>query len=94
MSSRSRSETQLKSWLLIILMVGLTVILTSTLDCKDSGLKKEVQIAADVNRDGKVEFRLDEKGKSRWTPERGAIFLNNNDSDQDTGAPDHADEVV
>ena len=94
MSSRLRSVTQLKSWLLIILMVGLTVILTSTLVCKNSGLKREVQIAADVNRDGKVEFRLDEQGKSRWTPERGATFLNNNDSDQNTRAPDHADEVV
>lgn len=84
---RFRSETQLKSWLLILLMVGLAVILTQTLVCKKSRPKRKVQIAADVNRNGKVEFRADEQGKNEWAPERGAAFLNNNDSDQDIRAP-------
>ncbi len=94
MISRLRSETQLKSWLLIFLMVGLTVILAQILVCKKPGSERQVQIAVDVNRNEKVEFRADEQGKSEWTPERGATFLNNNDSDQGTRAPDHTDEVV
>jgi protein-arginine deiminase len=54
----------------------------------------KVQIAADVNRDGKVEFGADNQGKNRWTLKSGAIFFNNNDSDQNTKKPDYADAVV
>ena len=53
-----------------------------------------VNLAADVNRDGVVDFGTDEAGEANWTARRGAVFMNNNDSDQDTGEPDHADEVV
>jgi protein-arginine deiminase len=52
------------------------------------------QIAADVNRDGKVEVGADNQGKNKWTLKRGALFFNNNDSDQDTKTPDYADAVV
>ncbi|UCC40589.1 MAG: hypothetical protein JSV96_03855 [Candidatus Aminicenantes bacterium] len=54
----------------------------------------KVQIAADVNRDGKVDFITDHSGKNQWTSTRGAIFFNNNDSDQNTHTPDHADDVI
>ena len=54
----------------------------------------KVNLAADVNRDGRVSFRTDERGEDNWTPKRGAIFLNNNDSDQNTGEPDNADRIV
>ena len=54
----------------------------------------EIRIAADVNRDGRVDFKSDEQGKDRWTLKRGAIFLNNNDSDQDNNVPDHTDDIV
>lgn len=54
----------------------------------------KVQIAADVNRDGKVDFVTDNSGKNQWTSTRGAIFFNNNDSDQNTHIPDHADDAI
>jgi protein-arginine deiminase len=53
-----------------------------------------VDLAADVDRDGTVDFDRDQAGEDLWEAERGATFLNNNDSDQDTGAPDHSDSVV
>lgn len=54
----------------------------------------KIQIVADVNRDEKVEFDSDNQGKNIWTSTRGAIFFNNNDSDQNSKEPDHADAVV
>ncbi len=56
--------------------------------------RKSVLISADVNRDGLVDFDSDLAGKSLWTFERGALFLNNNDSDTNSGYPDYADSVV
>jgi len=53
-----------------------------------------INIAADVNRDGVVDFARDAPGKAQWSWERGAVFLNNNDSDANSGQPDHADDVV
>jgi protein-arginine deiminase len=58
------------------------------------GSAPAVELAADVNRDGIVDFSADEAGEDAWTPRRGALFLNNNDDDQERGEPDHADEVV
>lgn len=55
---------------------------------------EEVNLAADVDRNGTVSFRTDDRGEDSWTLSRGAVFLNNNDSDQDTGEPDHADQFV
>ena len=57
-----------------------------------SGL--QVDLAADVDRDEVVDFDRDEAGEDSWTTDRGAIFLNNNDSDDDSGVPDHSDSVV
>ena len=54
----------------------------------------EVVITADVNRDGRVDFKTDEEGKEAWTYDRGAIFFNNSDSDQNAGKPDHVDQIV
>jgi protein-arginine deiminase len=58
------------------------------------GSGPQVDLAADVDRDGIVDFAADEAGEDDWTPARGAIFLNNNDSDAGSGKPDHADAVV
>ena len=58
------------------------------------GSEHRVDLAADVDRDEIVDFDRDEAGEDVWTADRGAIFLNNNDSDEDSGAPDHADAVV
>ncbi|MFB0565622.1 MAG: protein-arginine deiminase family protein [Candidatus Aminicenantaceae bacterium] len=88
-----RSKNQSNSRLFLVFMVGLAIFLSQVLVCKKSEPSK-VQITTDVNRDGKVEFRTDKQGKNEWTPERGAIFLNNNDSDQDTNEPDYADDVI
>ena len=54
----------------------------------------EVNLAADVDRNGRVSFRADDRGEDTWNASRGAIFLNNNDSDQNSGEPDNADAVV
>jgi protein-arginine deiminase len=53
-----------------------------------------VQLAADVDRNGIVEFALDDTGEDSWTTGRGAVFLNNCDSDQDSGVPDNSDNVT
>jgi protein-arginine deiminase len=50
-------------------------------------------IMGDTNRDGTVDA-ADAEGRSEWTAGRGAIFLNNNDSDDNTRDPDNLDEVV
>lgn len=51
-------------------------------------------MAADTDRDGCVDFEQDRIGADSWTHERGAVFLNNCDSDQNTGKPDCEDTVV
>lgn len=55
---------------------------------------QQIRITADVNRDGSLDSFRDDANEDQWTWERGAVFLNNNDSDQDSGEPDHADTVV
>ncbi|TET73038.1 MAG: hypothetical protein E3J44_01675 [Candidatus Aminicenantes bacterium] len=87
-------KNQLKGQFLLILIAGLTILLLQANSCQKSASAIEVQIIADVNRDGKVDFDEDNQGKNKWTSERGAIFFNNNDSDQNTKTPDHADAVV
>lgn len=83
------------SHILILLVSGMAFFLTlALLSSQDSSSLIKIQIVADVNRDGKVEFDSDELGKNNWTFKRGAIFLNNNDSDQNSKEPDHADSVV
>jgi len=84
----------LKGQFLFILVAGLTISFFQGDSSQKSASEIKVQIVADVNRDGKVEFEGDNKGKNTWTLERGAIFFNNNDSDQNTKTPDHADAVV
>lgn len=87
-------KNQFKAQFLLILGTGLTSLLLQAHSGQKSASEIKVQILADVNRDGKVEFDADNKGKNTWTLERGAIFFNNNDSDQNTKTPDHADAVV
>jgi hypothetical protein len=53
-----------------------------------------VDLAADVDRNGVVDFEADSAGEDQCTLMRGAIFLYNNDSDLASGAPDCADAVV
>ena len=80
---------------LIFLVAGMGVFLTQAfLSSQDSIPTIKIQIVADVNRDGKVEFDSDEFGKDNWTIQRGAIFFNNNDSDQNSKEPDHSDSIV
>ncbi len=83
------------SQVLIFLVAGMAIFLTqSLLSAQDSISPIKIQIVSDVNRDGKVEFNSDEFGKNIWSLTRGAIFFNNNDSDQNSKEPDHADTVV
>jgi len=94
MIRRLMEKNQFKGQFLLILVVGLTILFLQAHSSHKSASEIKVQIAADVNRDGKVEFDADNQGKNKWTSERGAIFFNNNDSDQKTKTPDHADAVV
>jgi protein-arginine deiminase len=94
MMQRLIGKNQSKGQFLLILVVGLTILLLQAHSNQKSSSLIKVQIAADVNRDGIVEFEADNVGKNTWTSERGAIFFNNNDSDQNTKTPDHADAVV
>jgi len=36
---------------------------------------EEVNLAADVDRNGTVSFRTDDRGEDSWTLSRGAVFL-------------------
>lgn len=55
----------------------------------------EVLLLADTNRDGVIDPATDaEHRNSPTSPADGALFLNNNDSDQSSGEPDWADAVV
>lgn len=94
MMQRLIGKKQLKGQFLLILAAGLTILLLQACSSQKFPSEIKVQIVADVNRDGKVEFDADSQGKNKWTSERGAIFFNNNDSDQNTKTPDYADTVV
>jgi protein-arginine deiminase len=87
-------KNQVKGQFLFILVMGLAILLLQAYSSQKSASEIKVLIVADVNRDGKIEFDADNQGKNKWTLERGAIFFNNNDSDQNTKMPDHADAVV
>jgi len=76
----------------LILFLFLFLLLSS--GCSNSRGEFEICMAADTDRDGQVDFELDRLGADTWTYERGAVFLNNCDSDQNTGKPDWADTVV
>ncbi len=90
MSTRE-SINQVSLFLVTVTAIFLSSVL-SRAQVPASNIK--IQIVSDVNRDGKVEFDSDNHGKDFWTPKRGAIFFNNNDSDQNSKEPDHADTVV
>jgi len=94
MMQRFIGKKQLKGQFLLILVAGLTILFLQADSSQKSASEIKVQIVADVNRDGRVEFDADNQGKNKWTSERGAIFFNNNDSDQNTKKPDYADAVV
>lgn len=51
-------------------------------------------VSADTNRDGTVDFEDDLIRRDTWTAARGAIFLVNNDSDDNSRVPDWDDDVV
>lgn len=53
-----------------------------------------LRIVADTDRDGVVDFETDSEGRDTWTPQRGAIFYNNNNDNDGSGKPDNEDEVV
>lgn len=83
------------SQILLFLVAGMAIFLTQVLPkAQVSASHIKIQIVADVNRDGKIEFDSDNQGKNIWTSKRGAILFNNNDSDQDSKEPDHADAVI
>jgi len=94
MMQRLIVKNQFKGQFLLILVAGLTILFLQAHSSQKSASEIKIQIAADVNRDGKVEFGADNQEKNKWTSERGAIFFNNNDSDQNTKKPDYADAVV
>lgn len=55
----------------------------------------DMLLLADTNRDGVIDPTTDAEHRNASTsPARGALFLNNNDSDQSSGEPDWADAVV
>ena len=86
---------KLISQVLLFLEAGMVIFLTQALsNAQVSASHIKIQIVSDVNRDGKVEFDSDNQGKNIWTSTRGAIFFNNNDSDQNSREPDHADAVI
>ncbi len=58
------------------------------------GSRAELEITADTDGDGLINFQMDGPGKNSWTMERGALFFNNNDSDLNTRKPDYADDAV
>lgn len=69
-------------------------ILCSTLLAICSVAAAQINLISDVNRDGAINAAHDETNEDSWTWELGAVFINNNDSDQNTGVPDHADNIV
>jgi protein-arginine deiminase len=89
--SHRKFDAKVSFFLGAVMVIFLAKIL---MDSQDSVSQIKIQIVADVNRDGKVEFDTDERGKTEWTIKRGAIFFNNNDSDQNSREPDHSDSVV
>jgi protein-arginine deiminase len=76
------------------LIFFLLLLLLFSSGCSNSRREFEICMVADTDRDGQVDFELDRLGADTWTQERGAVFLNNCDSDQNTGKPDWADSVV
>lgn len=62
--------------------------------CSDKKERIEISMAADTNRDGQIDLETDGIAADSWVIQRGAVFLNNCDSDQNTGKPDYADLVV
>jgi len=51
-------------------------------------------IVSDTNRDGKVSFTDDLEGRNTWTNQSGAVFMFNDDSDQNNGKQDCTDKTV
>jgi len=76
----------------LILLLLFFLLLNS--GCSNSRGEIEICMVADTDRNGQVNFDLDRLGADTWTQERGAVFLNNCDSDQGTGKPDWADTNV
>ncbi|MBN2246813.1 MAG: hypothetical protein JW755_13330 [Candidatus Aminicenantes bacterium] len=87
MIKRSSSKIELPLFFFLFL-----IFLCSGCTDKKNGIK--ISMAADTNRDGQVDLETDCIGANNWTIQRGAVFLNNCDSDQDIGVPDHADVIV
>lgn len=77
-----------------ILMYFFLFFLVLCNGCSDKKGRFEISMAADTNRDGNVDLETDGIEADIWTIQRGAVFLNNCDSDQNTGKPDFADMIV
>jgi protein-arginine deiminase len=56
--------------------------------------QEKLLMTGDTNRDGKVDFATDREGRNTWTDQRGAVFMFNNDSDQNNGKQDCSDKIV
>jgi len=56
-------------------------------------LVAQPMLLADTDRDGQTTI-ADAEGRDTWTRARGALFLNNNDSDDNDRLPDNMDEIV
>ena len=60
----------------------------------DINSQTKLLLTGDTNRDGKVDFASDPEGRNTWSDQRGAVFMFNNDSDQNNGKQDCSDKVV
>ncbi len=70
MMQRFIGQNQFKGQFLLILVVGLTILLLQAHSSQKDASEIKVQVVADVNRDGKVEFDADNQGKNKWTLEQ------------------------
>lgn len=77
-----------------LLIARIQLAVAAALVVSTPALSQTVQLTADVNRDGVLDAVADDAGEDSWSINRGAILLNNNDSDLNTNSPDHADAVV
>lgn len=57
-------------------------------------VEAQIQLTADVNRDRILDPTTDDLNEDVWSFERGAVFLNNDDSDANNHTPDNSDSII